>query len=201
MNYLAHIFLSGTSPEIMLGNFMGDAVKGKQYSNFTIPIQKGILLHRQIDSFTDQHQIVKLSKQRLSSRFGHYRGVLIDIFYDHFLLKNWHIYSKEHLQVFLDNFYSILKTNHQQLPVEMQVIATRLTAKNGLMYYNTFEGLPQVFKGMEKRIKHAIPLHNGIEELKENYLDFENDFLEFFPLLINHSLVTLQKINKQYETK
>ncbi|MGB5463037.1 MAG: DUF479 domain-containing protein, partial [Aureibaculum sp.] len=94
MNYLAHIYLSGDDDYIKIGNFIADRVKGKEYLNYQTEIQYGILLHRQIDTFTDQHSIVKKSKLRLHERYSHYDGVIIDILYDHFLAKNWKIYSE-----------------------------------------------------------------------------------------------------------
>ena len=90
MNYLAHIYLSGDRELIRIGNFIADHIKGKKYQAFSQGIQKGILLHRQIDSFTDNHEIVRKSKRRLHERYGLYRGVIIDIFYDHYLAKNCH---------------------------------------------------------------------------------------------------------------
>ena len=89
MNFLAHIYLSGDDPELKIGNFIADAVKGKKYTTYPQKIQEGIILHRKIDSFTDAHPIVKKSASRLFSKYGHYNSVIVDILYDHFLAKNW----------------------------------------------------------------------------------------------------------------
>ena len=98
MNYLAHLVLSGDDDFIRIGNFIADSIKGKKYKTYPKNIQKGILLHRQIDLFTDNDDIVKRSKKRLHNRYGHYKGVIIDILYDHFLAKNWVKYSSTPLQ-------------------------------------------------------------------------------------------------------
>ena len=84
MNFLAHIYLSGEDTPLMIGNFIGDFVKGNEYKNFPADIQNGVLLHREIDSYTDSHEIVLESKKRLREKYRHYSGVITDIFYDHY---------------------------------------------------------------------------------------------------------------------
>lgn len=199
MNYLAHIYLSGKNKTLQIGNFMGDAVKGKKYLNFDSDLQKGILLHRQIDSFTDQHPLVKQSKKRLHPRYGHYRGVLIDIFYDHFLAINWSTYSNTSLNNFIADFYVTLENNHEKLPKKTKLIAPKLIAYNWLEKYEKIEGISRTLHGMKKRIKHDIPIHLGTEDLEAHYDDFNADFNSFFPLLIEHSKNTLKILDKQYE--
>ena len=93
MNFLAHIYLSGTDEKILVGNFMGDYVKGRDYLKYPEDIRKGLLLHRQIDFYTDNHPIVKNSKKRIESVYRKYSGIIIDIFYDYFLATNWPDYS------------------------------------------------------------------------------------------------------------
>jgi acyl carrier protein phosphodiesterase len=95
MNFLAHIYLSGDNDLLKIGNFMADSIRGHHYEDYPTEIRKGILLHRAIDSFTDMHPIYRQSKHRLHEKYGHYSGVIMDIFYDHFLAKNWNKYSNE----------------------------------------------------------------------------------------------------------
>jgi acyl carrier protein phosphodiesterase len=196
MNYLAHIFLSGGDTDVQLGNFMGDAIKGKKYLNYEINLQKGILLHRQIDSFTDQHPIVRQSKKRLHTRYGHYAGVLIDIFYDHFLASNWSTYSNISLSNFISEFYKDLEVNHSVLPNEIKDIAPKIIASNWLAKYENIDGIAKTLQGMEERIIHNVPLHLGIEDLKENYKELNDDFNRFFPLLQTHSKQVLQTLQQ-----
>ena len=102
MNFLAHIYLSGDNDLIKIGNFMADGIRGKQYENYPLEIQKGIILHRAIDTFTDAHPIFRQSTKRLHNNYHHYAGVIVDILYDHFLAKNWNKYSDEKLEDFVD---------------------------------------------------------------------------------------------------
>jgi acyl carrier protein phosphodiesterase len=112
MNYLAHVYLSGTNDLLKIGNFMADSIKGNDYEKFPSEIKKGVLLHRFIDSFTDSHPIYRKSKHRLHEKYGHYSGVIMDILYDHFLAKNWNNYSNEKLENYAENFYKLLQDNY-----------------------------------------------------------------------------------------
>src|SRR5665213_700385 len=95
MNYLAHFFLSGDKENLILGNFIADSVKGKQIELYAEEIRVGIKMHRSIDFFTDTHAVTSRSKNLLRNEFNHYSGVIVDIFYDHFLAKNWNEFSDE----------------------------------------------------------------------------------------------------------
>ena len=111
MNFLAHTYLSGCNEEIIVGNFMGDYVKGKNYQLFPEMVKKGILIHRDIDTFTDTHPITRKGKQRISARYHKYAGIIIDIFYDHFLASMWDRFSDLPLNDFVSRTYDLLKRN------------------------------------------------------------------------------------------
>ena len=111
MNYLAHIYLSGDSKEIKVGNFIGDFVKGNQHQHFPEKVAYGIILHRRIDSFTDQHSAVRECIQLLRPGYGKYAGIVADIFFDHFLASNWKDYSMDSLHHFTKNAHAIFLSN------------------------------------------------------------------------------------------
>src|SRR6476469_2003503 len=111
MNFLAHIYLSGDNDLIKIGNFMADGIRGKDFENYPGDIQKGIILHRAIDTCTDAHDIFRQGTKRLHSQFHHFAGVIMDVFYDHFLAKNFSEYSAVGLAEFADSFYKSLDTN------------------------------------------------------------------------------------------
>ena len=115
MNFLTHIYLSGDSELVRIGNFMADGIRGNDYLNFPEEVKKGILLHRQIDTFTDAHPIYRKSKHRLHDKYGHYSGVIMDILYDYFLAKNWKNYSEEPLEDYVADFYQSLESNYDIL--------------------------------------------------------------------------------------
>lgn len=116
MNFLAHIYLSGESDEVKIGNFIGDFVKASDMEQYNETINQGIRMHWAIDDFTDQHSIVQNSKDRLRPKYGHYSGVIVDIYYDHFLAKNWKDYHDKELRQYVDNQYKMLQNHISILP-------------------------------------------------------------------------------------
>lgn len=180
MNFLAHIYLSGDDELIRIGNFMADGIRGHDYLDYHPDIQKGIILHRAIDTFTDAHPIFRKSKHRLHEKYGHYSGVIIDIFYDHFLAKNWSVYSEEKLEKVADRFYESLKSNYDQLTERTKGMMPYMIARNWLVSYASIEGLSMILFQMDHRTKNRVDMHLSINELKEYYGEFEKEFTLFF---------------------
>lgn len=184
MNFLAHIYLSGDNDFIKIGNLMADGIRGKDYVNFPKDIQKGIILHRAIDTFTDAHTIFRVSKHRLHEKYGHYSGVIIDVFYDHFLAKNWSNYSDEKLSDFVNRFYKSLDDNFEILTLKTQNMLPYMKQGNWLYNYQFVEEIERVLFQMDKRTKHESNMGFSIKELKEFYPEFEQEFTLFFKELI-----------------
>ncbi|MDB9874187.1 acyl carrier protein phosphodiesterase [Flavobacteriaceae bacterium] len=176
MNYLAHIFLSGGQPDIMIGNFIADSIKGSKYSTYPTEIQKGILLHRQIDTKTDAHPAFRQSTKRLHKNYGHYSGIIVDIFYDHFLAKNWADYSDIPLADYIQSFYKLLRDNFEILPANIQKMVPIMMEGNWLLIYADLEGIDRVLAGMNRRTKNRSGMDKAGQELKEFYTLFEVDF-------------------------
>ncbi|MCF6167576.1 ACP phosphodiesterase [Lutibacter sp.] len=180
MNFLAHLYLSKNNKNILIGNFIADAVKGNKYNNYPTEIKAGILLHRAIDSYTDKHPIVRKSKRRLHERYNHYDGVIIDILYDHFLAKNWHNYSEIPLEVYANNVYSFLQENKDLFPTKIQNILPSMIKHNWLVAYASIEGIEKILQGMNKRTKEVSKMDMAIEDLNYHYKELELDFTTFF---------------------
>ncbi len=187
MNFLAHIYLSGDFDELMVGNFMGDFVKGKNFTAFSSKIVYGIKLHREIDWYTDNHDIVDKSKERLWDNYRHYSSVIIDMFYDHFLAKNWSKYSDESLEDFTKNAFDVLKNNFEILPEKAQHMLPFMVKHNWLLAYRKVEGLKRALYGISKRTKFASNLEDSIHELELHYDEFDEEFQLFFPQIIAHA--------------
>ncbi len=183
MNYLAHIYLSGTNVELMLGNFMADSIKGQAWKTYPLAIQQGIHLHRAIDDFTDSHAIVKQSKNRLWHQFGHYHAVIVDIFYDHFLAKNWEHYHPEPLFHFVASAYQTLETHSHLLPDKTRQIFKFMQQHNWLYNYRHLAGIQTVLSGMAHRTRFNSGMERATLALKEDYEAFAYEFESFFPLL------------------
>lgn len=180
MNFLAHIYLSGEDEGITIGNFIADGIKGKQYKKYPLQIQKGILLHRGIDSFTDQHPTVRQSTKRLHENYGHYSGVIVDILYDHFLAKNWKNYHSQPLDEYVGEFYEILRKYFEILPTRIQRMMPYMIADNWLLSYATVEGISNILTQMNRRTKERSKMNLAVIELEQYYTEFETEFTYFF---------------------
>lgn len=187
MNFLAHIYLSGNSDLVKIGNFMADGVRGKQYLDLHSEIQKGIILHRSIDTYTDAHPIFRQSTKRLHANYHHFSGVIVDVFYDHFLAKNWRLYSDEKLADFVVNFYKSLETNQDLLTEKAKIMMPYMIHQNWLMSYQTIEGIEKILSQMDNRIKRESNMQFSVKELRLFYSEFESDFKIFFQDLQKHS--------------
>ncbi|WP_338410694.1 acyl carrier protein phosphodiesterase [uncultured Flavobacterium sp.] len=198
MNFLAHIYLSNDNDLIKIGNFMADGIRGNDYLNYPQGVKKGIILHRKIDTFTDAHEVFRISKHRLHERYGHYSGVIVDILYDHFLAKNWSKYSEETLDKFVARFYKSLKDNYEVLTPRTKRILPLMIEQNWLLSYATIEGISKILYQMDSRTKFKSKMQFSPEELKIFYTEFENEFTLFFEELRIHVAQKLIELKIQY---
>ena len=183
MNFLSHLYLSGDSEGLLIGNFIADSVKGSTFNNFSPEIQKGILLHRKIDSFTDAHPIVEISKTRLRPKYKKYASVIVDIYYDHYLAVNWENYSNKSLDQYTKGIYFIIEKHKHTFPLKSQMFTKYMLEYNILSAYAHFEGIEKVLQGMSRRASFVSNMEYAIHDLKEHYPLFETEFKEFFPEL------------------
>lgn len=182
MNYLAHLYLSGSDTEVMLGNFMADHLKGlERHQPRSEGIQKGILLHRHIDQFTDSHPIVAQSKTRVRTRFGKFAPVIVDVFYDHFLAAHWQNYHHQTLFDFTTWAYALLQMNVNQLPTSAQHMLPYMVKHDWLNGYAMLEGIQRVMEGMNRRARFVSDMDQAPSFLLEHYEAFGYEFELFFP--------------------
>jgi acyl carrier protein phosphodiesterase len=191
LNFLAHIYLSGDNDDIKIGNFLGDFVKGRlnkltnaQYSEGVI---KGMALHREIDFFTDNHPIVRQSIDRLQPKYHKFSGIVIDMFYDHVLAKNFHQYSTISLGEYAENFYELLEKRKAEIPEPMERMVKSIVTRNWLLGYKSYEGIEWALTGISKRLSFESGIENATEELRKDYDLYEAEFQLFFPEIINNS--------------
>lgn len=191
MNYLGHIFLSGESELLMVGNFIGDYVKGKQYENYPEEVKAGILLHRSIDHFTDNNQHWKEIRDLLKPIYGRYAGVVADIFIDHFLAKNWDRYSSIQLGWFSKWAYAVFLRNFELLPHRVQGFMPYLIQHRRLQSYATIKGLDVSLRIMGFRTSLPEKTDNAISHLKTNYILYRQHavaFLDEVQVFVNAAL-------------
>jgi len=186
MNFLAHIYLSGDNDEIRLGNFIGDYVKGKDHQNYSPIVQKGILLHRNIDFFTDSHPIVRNHKALFYDKYHKYAGIVTDIIYDHFLSNDWHMFSDVAFDEYVENVHQWLIENIDSMPIEMKKFVPNFIRYKWLQSYKTIEGIKTVFIGMSKGTSLPPEYEFAILILQKHYQEIRHDFYKFFPELIEY---------------
>jgi acyl carrier protein phosphodiesterase len=177
---------------------MADAVKGKQYEQYPVGIQIGIKLHRFIDTYTDAHEIYRKSKHRLHEKFGHYSGVIMDIIYDHFLAKNWSLFSNNALEKYADDFYNLLQSKYDNLAPKTQNLLPYMIKTNWLVCYKSLEGLELILFQMDYRTKNRVNMPAAINEVKEFYTELEQEFLAFFTILQQQSKLELNKLKNEF---
>jgi len=187
VNYLAHIYLSGAEAEVRFGNFIGDDVKGKKFEDYPIKIKKGILLHRRIDSYTDSHAKTLEVLKLLYPRLGKLAGVALDIYSDHFLAKNWTVYSQEDLMTFSVTFFEEMEKFRHLLPSSLERLFFFMKRDNWLFHYQFQDRLSRTFEGMVKRYPFANSLKAAAETLEIHYDELEEYFTSFFPELQSES--------------
>lgn len=185
MNFLAHLYLSGDNPKTMVGNFIGDFVKGKHLADkFEPEIVNGIELHRAIDSFTDSHPIVLKSKMRLRGTYRHYAPVIVDVFYDHFLAKLWDdYYPALSLERYARHAYTTLENFHAILPQAVRELLPYMVSGNWLVNYASTEGIRRTLAGMSRRSRFDPKMDESIDDLQGHYEEFRSEFVAFFPEL------------------
>jgi acyl carrier protein phosphodiesterase len=159
---------------------MADGIRGKHFESYPLEIQKGIILHRAIDTFTDAHPIFRQSTKKLHEKYHHYAGVIVDVFYDHFLAKNWTNYSDEKLDHFVARFYKSLQDNHTILSERTKGIMPYMIEHNWLVSYQTVEGINRILTQMDQRTKNKSKMRFATNELSEFYIEFEKEFTDFF---------------------
>ena len=186
MNFLAHLLLSGNDEHVMVGNFIGDFVKGSQIKNYHSNIQYGIRLHRSIDQFTDTHPVVTKSKKRLRAKFRHYSPVIVDVFYDHFVARDWNKFSPTPLLDYTLQFYSTIEKYSESIPRTVVSMLQYMKAANWLYNYQFIEGINKALVGMARRTKFDSKMEEAAESLTTHYDAFGEEFHQFIPDLFQH---------------
>ena len=183
MNLLAHFFLSHQTPALVVGSFLGDFVKGKQYLEYDEAVAQGIRLHRAIDTFTDTHPVFLQSKHRLVAEHRHYAGVVVDIFYDHLLAIRWSQYSSDSLTNFAQHIYQTLQSHQKLLPPSARRAMGYLVQYRWLENYATLPGIEKTLQGLERRVAHPNRMSQAVSALEKDFGLFEKEFQAFFPQL------------------
>ena len=184
MNFLAHAYLSGDNKKILLGNFIGDFIKGRQaLAQLEGDVIRGVELHRAIDEYTDNHPIVHESKDRLREKYRHYAGVIVDVYHDHFLATHWKEFHSQPLTQFAADTYEAVKSFEKILPEKFKHMFPYMVRGNWLVGYAEINGVHRALSGMASRSPYESKMELASGDLRKYYTEFENEFERFFPEL------------------
>jgi acyl carrier protein phosphodiesterase len=183
LNYLAHLYLSGNDEELLLGNFIADAVKGNKAALYSPGIARGIKLHRLIDTYTDTHPVVSETKARLREKYKKYAPVVADLYFDHFLAKHFERFANESLEDYSQRAYSLINSHFAALPERVQYFFPYMMEQNWLLGYAEIEGIARALTGLSRRTSFVSGMETAGEELTLNYSLYHQDFELFFPEL------------------
>lgn len=184
MNFLAHLYLSGSDINIRLGNFIGDYVKGKHFESFPHGVQKGIMLHRAIDGFTDKHPATHKCIEILRPGYGKYAGVVVDVLFDHVLAREWGNYSNEELKSFTRKFYLQMLQHYVLLPERPKKFLPFMIQSNRLYSYRTLAGVKRAIEIMSSVTSLPDKSDFVMEVLSQNYIQISEQFNILFPEII-----------------
>lgn len=186
------MLLSGDDDQILVGNFMGDFVKGPLGDRFPPRVRRGVALHRSLDSFADGNTLFRQSRQRLSSDIGLFRGVLVDLFYDHFLANDWDQWCSEPFDRYLDRTRGVISSHVTTIPEKMRPLLPVIFDEL-LPSYHTVDGIGSALERMSRRVRRANPLAGSERELVIHYEQLRNDFRHFFRLAVEFTATNLER--------
>ncbi|MCB0758065.1 MAG: DUF479 domain-containing protein [Flavobacteriales bacterium] len=186
MNFLGHLLVSGNAPLVIVGNFMADAVKGRDLSGWSADLQTGIRMHRRIDSFTDNHPLTLKGRERLRPHCGKYAGVALDLFYDHAIASRWDLLNDEPLPDFTRRMYTLLKRHAHLMPDRTQQMLPYMVKNDWLTSYASIHGIARALRGLASRVPAGGSLIGAEEVLQAHYAEFQKECLLFLPELEDH---------------
>ncbi|HEX8371431.1 MAG TPA: ACP phosphodiesterase [Chthoniobacterales bacterium] len=186
MNWLAHLLLSEPTPEFRLGGILPDLVSAPLLAAMPSEFQRGIRRHREIDAFTDAHPIFRRSVQRLKPPFRRFGGILVDVYYDHFLTGDWHSYSDKQLPEFVSEFYASFESFRTDIPPDAYARLQQMQTADWLCSYGDVSGVAEALQRIGSRLRRPFDLGPSISVLEQDYDAFHTDFTTFFPDLSSH---------------
>ena len=197
MNYLAHCALADYSDKVLLGSLLGDAWRGRAEQLGDVRLRIGLLLHRRLDSYTDQHPVFQRSRARLAAPFRRYAGILVDVFYDHFLAREWAVFRADPAERFAQRVYDLMAANEHWLPAKLQRFGGYMRERQLLTGYADEAVIAEVLKGLSGRLTRSNPIAEAITELRRNGDGLRRDLFCFYPEAVHASRVLYRQLLDQ----
>jgi len=191
MNYLAHCFLAQANSESMVGNLLGDFAKGLDESTLSEKTYLGLMDHREVDRFTDANPQVLAAKRYFSGQRRRFAGIALDVLFDHFLIKNWHLYSDIAFPEFKRDTYQLIEQGQYLMPYPMQQVMRSVVKNDWFASYETIEGIGFALDRIAMRIRFSNKFSGSIEDIEQHYPALETAFRQFFPQLLSFNQTRL----------
>jgi len=176
MNFLAHAFLAGVVPHLVVGGVIGDWIKGPLPAGLPDDLALGVALHRAIDGFAETHPGFCASRARMTPARRRYAGVLVDIFYDHLLARDWQRHHGEPLERFCARVYRTIGDRRDDIPAAAHGALDLMAGEDWLSSYRHLAGVADVLARMARRARQPNPLLHGEEEYLADPRGFAGDF-------------------------
>jgi acyl carrier protein phosphodiesterase len=186
MNWLAHLYLSEPNPEFRLGNLLADIAPNESLASLPDGFQRGIVQHRRIDAFTDSHPVVRRSIQRFAPPLRRFGSILCDVFYDHFLARDWDAYSSEPLSTFSQSVYGSFDAYRPIISPDAYSRLEQMRAGDWLCLYRELAGVAHALERIGSRLRRPVDFSQGVSALQRDYESLHADFRTFFPELSSH---------------
>ena len=186
MNYLAHLLISPEDGLSRLGNIMADFMRDVNQESLPQKVWEGIQLHRSVDCYTDSHEVVKDLRKHFSPEKRRFSGIVLDVVFDHFLIKHWEKYSADEFHAFVDRSYEDLWQHRELMPARMEMVVGWMIKRDWIRSYAELEHVGRALDGLAGRLKLKHDFHGSIEEVHQHYESIEAGFLKFFPDLLQH---------------
>ncbi|PQL93986.1 acyl carrier protein phosphodiesterase [Apibacter adventoris] len=199
MNIVAHQLLSYNITDIQVGNVLGEVVRGKDYQNYPQSIAAGILLHRNIDTYTDFHPIVKQTTSIFHNSYGKFAPIITDVIYDYFLIKNWHLFCEDEFEYFKQKCYELVQSKELLFPQRLNGFLSSMIKDDWFEKYKTFEGIEWTLYNLSKKSKFHSNMSNSLKEIYLKEKNIEKQFLQFYPQLQKFCKNFIVKQLPQYE--
>lgn len=184
MNHLAHVFLAGTQPQAQLGGLLGDFWRGAPDPHWPHALRAGVMLHRKIDVYTDSHPFVIEARHLFEAPLRRYAGILLDMYFDHALARDWSRYSDEALAALSTHMLDLVAANAAQLPADLLRFAHYMRDHGLFVGYAQRATIERALGGISRRLRRANPLAEAGPELWQRATELDEYFDKFFPQLI-----------------
>lgn len=178
----------------MIGALLGDIIKGPLKGLHPQRWEQGIQLHRMIDGYTDKHPIIKNCSALFPRRYRRYSGIMLDVVFDHFLIKHWQQHHSQSLSAFTQETYQLL--TNTDWPDSAKTKAARIVQYDLLNNYQDWPFIMDVLTNIGKRLRHNNPLSEAEPILTQLSPNIEQAFIDFYPQLENFAQQTRQQMNK-----